>query len=93
LYDLAREMNVRYGKLAVIVNRVQGTLSGSQIDELREATGADWVMSLPEDAEIAGLGRNGEGIWPVTADNPVNKLLGQFLSEAGIHGGSGEVPL
>jgi hypothetical protein len=50
-------------------------------------------MSLPEDAEIAGLGRNGEGIWPVTADNPVNKLLGQFLSEAGIRGGSGELPL
>ena len=93
LYDLAREMNVRYGKLAVIVNRVQETLPGSQIDELREATGADWVLSLPEDAEIAGLGRKGGGVWPVTADNPVNRLLGQFLTEAGIRGGSGELLL
>ncbi|MFZ1977267.1 MAG: AAA family ATPase, partial [Bacteroidota bacterium] len=65
LYELAQEMNIRYEKLAIIINRLSGELQPIQRNELRNSTEADWVIDLPENLELAELGRNGRGIWPV----------------------------
>lgn len=77
-------MNIRYEKLAIIINRLSGELQPIQRNELRNSTEADWVIDLPENLELAELGRNGRGIWPVSLDNPVVTGLNQLLSNAGI---------
>ena len=92
LYELAREMGVQYRNLAVIVNRIPSGVDGTPFDALKEATRADWVVGLPEDDEIAALGRAGKGLWPLSAKNPVGERLDGLLSAAGISGRIMEVP-
>jgi hypothetical protein len=77
-------MNIQYKRLAIIVNRLSGELQPIQRDELRNSTKADWVIDLPENTELAELGRNGHGIWPISPNNPVVVGLNQLLSNAGI---------
>jgi CO dehydrogenase maturation factor len=84
LYQLAREMNIQYTRLAIIVNRLSGEFQSAQSDELKKSTKADWVIDLPENKELAELGRNNYGIWPVSSDNPVVLGLNQLLLNAGI---------
>ncbi len=91
LYDLAREMNVQYRSLAVIVNRLPSENLPAQIQALKNSTGADWVIGLPENAELAELGRNGKGIWPLSVENPVRNHLDRFLTDAGIPGQSKDI--
>jgi CO dehydrogenase maturation factor len=91
LYDLAREMNVQYRTLAVIVNRLPSEKLPAQIQGLKNSIGADWVIGLPENAELAELGRNGKGVWPLSLENPVTKYLDRFLTEAGIPGQSKDI--
>ena len=92
LYELAREMGVQYRNLAVIVNRIPSGVDGTPFDALKAATRADWVVGLPEDDEIAALGRAGKGLWPLSAKNPVGERLDGLLSAAGISGRIMEVP-
>ena len=84
LYDLAQEMNVQYKHLAVIVNRIPGEKLIVKTTELKNSIGADWVMGLPENEELAELGRNGKGVLPISLNNPVVKQLDQFLTDTGI---------
>jgi CO dehydrogenase maturation factor len=86
LYDLAHEMNVQYKNLAIIVNRLPGEKLTVQTTELKNLTRANWVLGLPENAELAELGRNGKGVWPISLNNPVAKQLDQFLTDTGIRG-------
>jgi CO dehydrogenase maturation factor len=84
LYDLAQEMKVQYRQLAIIVNRLSDGELPLYSEEIKSATGADWVIGLPENAELAELGRNGRGVWPLSPSNPVAERLSQFLTNAGI---------
>jgi CO dehydrogenase maturation factor len=88
LYDLAHEMNVQYKNLAIIVNRLPGDNLALQTAELKNSTGADWVIGLPENTELAELGRNGKGVLSVSLNNPVVKQLDRFLTDVGIAGTS-----
>ena len=90
LYDLAQEMKVQYRQLAIIVNRLSDGELPLYSEEIKSATGADWVIGLPENAELAELGRNGRGVWPLSPSNPVAQRLGQFLTNAGIPPPKGE---
>jgi hypothetical protein len=58
------------------------------MDELLNATGADWVIGLPENGELAELGRNDNGVWPISSSNPVVSQLDRLLTDAGITGRS-----
>jgi CO dehydrogenase maturation factor len=90
LYDLAQEMKVQYRSLAVIVNRLVGEMAPSPMDGLQSATGANWVIGLPENAELAELGRNGKGVWHVSRQNPVTERIDQFLTNVAIVGRLGK---
>ena len=89
LYELAKEMDIRYKKLAVIINRLVGEPDSSYLEELRKQTAADWAIGLPEDGEIAALAREDGGLRAISADNPVAKRLDQLLEFAGIPGSHG----
>jgi hypothetical protein len=83
-------MKVQYRQLAIIVNRLSDGELPLYSDEIKSATGADWVIGLPENAELAELGRNGRGVWPLSPSNPVAERLSQFLTNAGIPPPKGE---
>jgi CO dehydrogenase maturation factor len=88
LHNLAQEMEIQYRNLAILVNRLSGEALPAQVDDLKSATGADWVVGLPENAELAELGRVGYGVWTVSMDNPVVARLDRILTDAGIVGRS-----
>jgi CO dehydrogenase maturation factor len=49
LYDLAVEMDVRYDRLAIAVNRLRRPELPAGLDEIRRHCRADYVLALPED--------------------------------------------
>jgi CO dehydrogenase maturation factor len=79
LYALAKEMNVRYGKLAVFVNRLSGVIPSSLADEIKNSIAADWVIGLPENGELAELARFGKSVGSLLIENPVLKELDEFF--------------
>jgi CO dehydrogenase maturation factor len=82
LHGLAKEMGVEYRALAVVVNRIPPEAAASSVRVLDGA--ADIVIGLPEDPELARLGREGGGLWPLAFDNPVMQGLGELLTLAGV---------
>jgi CO dehydrogenase maturation factor len=93
LHDLALEMDVRYGRLAVIVNRLRDGGLPAAAQALKEKTGADFLLALPEDRAIAELGERGESLAGLPEGRPVIEQLDLLLSEAGVEGkGTGTAP-
>jgi CO dehydrogenase maturation factor len=84
LYDLAAEMAVRHERLAIVVNRLRGCDLPEAAWELRDRTGADCVVALPEDQSIAELGERGEALARLPEENPVVEKLDRFLGQVGL---------
>ena len=59
IHALANEMGLDYGKLALVVNRTSGTEPPELASNLKEQTGADLLLALPQDAELASLAEQG----------------------------------
>jgi hypothetical protein len=79
-------MDVRYGRLAIIVNQLRGGGLPAEALALKEKTGADLLLALPEDRAIAERGERGESLAGLPEGNPVVEQLDRLLSEAGIEG-------
>lgn len=84
LHVLAQEMGIQYSRLAIIVNRVRNNKLPESIAMVKEFTGADFVVSLPEDDEIAELAENGRSLTLLGRENPVLLNLDGFLGEIGL---------
>jgi len=88
LFDLAKEMGIAYSKLVIVVNRVRGQMQDTEwrgiADGLKTATGADIVVGLPEDDELARLAENSGNLWELAEGNAVaqkvNELLGTVMT-------------
>jgi CO dehydrogenase maturation factor len=79
LWELTREMGVHYRQLAIIVNRTRNGFLSPFVHELKEKTGAEFLVILPEDEEIAALNEQGKDLLDVSADNPVLEKLQELL--------------
>jgi CO dehydrogenase maturation factor len=86
LHDLAVEMAVRYQRLAIVVNRLRGGDLPAAALALRERTGADHLVALPEDPTLAELGERGAALTRLGGEHPVVARLDRFLGEAGLAG-------
>ena len=86
LYDLAVEMDVRYDRLAIIVNHVRRGGLPAATSALKEKTRADFLLALPESQAIAELGERGESLAGLPEGNPVVERLDRFLAELGLEG-------
>ena len=84
LFDLAREMKVEYGKLAVVVNRLKTPVLSEATNRLPECLIPDYVLGLPEDQAVAELGEKGSSIWTLQETNGVVVRMDNFLSEIGL---------
>lgn len=81
LFDLAKEMNIEYGQLAIVINRMRGGKMPDRIDNLKERTRADFIIGLPEDEQLAILAEQGKPLMELNQDNPVTASLDNFLSK------------
>jgi len=78
LYELAGEMKMTYGRLAVVINKLRGGLP-ERAGEIREKTNADIVIGLPDDDEIASFAENSRCFLEISSSNPVYKKIGGLL--------------
>jgi CO dehydrogenase nickel-insertion accessory protein CooC1 len=79
LHGLADEMEIRYKKLVIIVNRLRTDTLPGRIDEIKAATGAELVIGLPDDLEVASFSENNKSFLNLSDDNPVVMKIDQML--------------
>jgi len=82
LHKLANEMEMRYGKLALIINRMRSDELPPRVNEIKEITNADFVIGLPNDSEIASFSEAEKSFLDLSAKNPVLEKMN--LSNFGI---------
>jgi CO dehydrogenase maturation factor len=79
LQALAREMEIRFDRLAIIINRLRNDEGAAAISKLKADTGADFVVGLPENPELGEMGENGKNLMSISSDNAVVAQLDTFL--------------
>ena len=83
LYSLANEMEIKYGKLLLVINRLRSDKLPAKMDEIIEFTNADEVLGLPDDLEIASFAEQNRSFIELSEDNPVLKKIDNFIK--GLH--------
>jgi CO dehydrogenase maturation factor len=71
LYELAKEMEMSYGKLALVVNRLRGGKLPERVNEIKKITNADYVIGLPDDTQISQFAEESRSFLEIPKDNPV----------------------
>lgn len=75
LYDLAKEMEVKFGRLYLVINRTREGYSDAAAQEAKEYTGADGLILLPYDGEVVKVAEEDGTVWEMPDGNGV---LGAF---------------
>jgi CO dehydrogenase maturation factor len=79
LHALAKEMEMKYDRLVIIVNRLRHDDLPERIQGIKAATGADMILGLPDNEELAEFSENGKSILLLSPGNPVMERLEEFL--------------
>ena len=82
LHQLAAEMGIQCRRLAVVVNRLRSEAAAERLAHLQQATHADFVLGLPDDAELADFGEGGTSLLQLSSSNPVLARVDEFLAKA-----------
>jgi len=85
LYELAGEMKMAYGKLALVINRLRTNGAGGdkfhgRIAEIQEKTRAGLVIELPDDEEIASFAEISGNFLDISDSNPVYRKVKELIS-------------
>jgi CO dehydrogenase maturation factor len=83
LHGLADEMGLEYEKLAIVVNRMRNGTLPEGAEALRQKTGADALVGLPADSELAELGEMGESILDLRDGHFALGTIDRLLFEVG----------
>ncbi|MDR1943789.1 MAG: AAA family ATPase [Synergistaceae bacterium] len=81
LYNLAREMRVGFRKLILLVNRTRGCELSESALRVKSNTGAQKLLALPYDEEIALLAEESKPVWEVSDSNPTYTRVRELISE------------
>lgn len=84
LHALAREMEIGYDRLALVINRLRHDVLPAELANLQQETGAAFVLGLPDDVVLAEFGEQGRSLLDVPAGNPVAGRIDGLLTEAGL---------
>jgi len=79
LHELAVEMALSYGKLALVVNRLRTDKLPGRMDEIREKTKADLVIGLPDDEEVTAFAESSRSFLEISDSNPVYEKTGELM--------------
>jgi CO dehydrogenase maturation factor len=86
LHSLTREMEIEYGRLAIVVNRIRQNRLPEFVNTVASETKADFIVSLPDEDEIAERAENGLSTVHLEKENPVVVRIDRFLEEIGLSG-------
>ena len=81
LYTLANEMETKYDKLLIVINRLRGENLPSRIEEIKNLTKADIVLGLPNDDEIASFAEENRSFTELSDDNKVISLIDELIKK------------
>jgi CO dehydrogenase maturation factor len=84
LHELAGEMGIRYGALALVLNRLRGPEPPQELGELARRTGADYVVPLPDDAAVARSNELGRSLAELAPDSEFVARIDGLLVKAGV---------
>lgn len=79
LYTLAKEMEIEYDKLLIVINRLRSDSLPAKADEVKEFTHADEVIGLPDDLELAELADDGQSFGLLSDDNVVIEKINNLV--------------
>jgi len=80
LHSLAGEMEIKYDRLVIVVNRLRGEGLPAKISELKETTGAAQLIGLPDDPEISALAEDGKRLAMLAETNVTLKRVDELLT-------------
>jgi len=75
LHGLAREMELSYERLILVINRIRSGKLPEKAEALRQTTGADAVVGLPDDPAVAEYAENNLDLFRLPEDNPVFRAI------------------
>lgn len=85
LYTLANEMQIKYDKLIIIVNRLRNDKMPDKIEDIKKFTKADYVLGLPNDDEIAEFAEQNKNLLSLSSDNKIigkiNELIKNLINK------------
>jgi CO dehydrogenase maturation factor len=84
LHGLVKEMEIRYERLVVLVNRLPTSDIPDAMEPLGAYTGADTVLALPHDDTIAAHGMRGESLRTLPEANPLARGVDTLLARVGL---------
>ena len=80
LHALAGEMEVTYDKLAIIVNRIRRPEMAQELEHLRAKFGADVLVCIPDDDELAFQAEQGLPLSQLSSKNQVVAKVDELLA-------------
>jgi len=79
LHELAGEMSLSYGRLALVINRLRGGKLPGRMDEIREKTKASIVIGLPDDEEVTAFAETSRSFLEISDSNPVYEKVRELI--------------
>lgn len=84
LHKLGNDMGITYRKLVLLINRTRNGQLPESAQQVKESTGADKIIALPYDEELALLAEQSRPVWDVSEDNPIQKMIRDLAKEIAI---------
>lgn len=84
LHEVTGEMEIRYDKLALIINRMRRDALPEYATQLQRETAADLLIGIPDNPELAEFGEAGRTLCELPAANVAVQRVDQLLTEAGL---------
>ena len=82
LHALAKEMEIKYDKLAIVVNRLRRDDARGALEELKAKVGADFLVCIPDNEELAFQAEAGKPLAGLEPQNPVVAKVDELLKNA-----------
>jgi len=79
LFELAGEMKMKYGKLALVINKLRNDKLPDRIKEIKEKTNADIVIGLPDDDELSEFAQENKNFLNISDSNSVYKKVKELM--------------
>ena len=79
LYELAVEMKMTYGKLALVINKLRNDKLPDRIAEISEKTKADMVIGLPDNDEVVSFAEASRSLLEISDSNIVYQKIGELI--------------
>ncbi len=80
---LTAEMGIVYNRCALVVNRLRRVQLPECSQHIADAVGADYLVALPDDEQIASISEHGRPLHTLSDDHAVVQKIDLFLSDAG----------